>query len=237
MSKEQFIPLPLAEQGFKIAEFLPTGKAWDNKNDTSTNLGALLLALGAEFSRLEFLVQTTNKELDVNFAEELLREWEISVGIPDGCFSISEDVPTRQSQVITKLRNVRLQTVGDYVELAALFGVTVQVFPGVPVGFPATDKEKRFSITVNLPGEDSGQVFPYPEFFPIPFVGSITGFIQCLFVKLKPANVQMVFQFGVNQLFAQEITTGSSVEIGTLGVLFDDVPGLFDDGAGFFDDK
>ncbi len=235
--KDQFIPLDKAQQGFKIGEFMPTGNAWDAKNDVSTNLGALLLAFGSEFNRIETLIQTVNKELDINFTEQLIREWEVSVGIPDDCFTIGTDIDIRRIQVLTKLRNVRLQTIQDYVDLAALFGVTAIVFAGVPFGFPATDKEKRFSITVNLPGENSGLVFPYDvDFFPIPFVAGVTSLIQCLFLKIKPANVRIVFQFGVNQLFAAELISTASIEVEAIGTLFDDAPGLFDDTPGFFDD-
>lgn len=237
--KEQFIPLPKSQQGFKIAEFLPTGKAWDAKNDTSTNLGGLLLALGAEFSRIEELIQTTNKELDINFADELLSEWETSVGIPDDCFGTSGDDETRRTQIIVKLRNIRLQVIQDYVDLAALFGVTAIVFAGTPAGFlpVPTAKEERFSITINLPGENSGLVFPYDvDFFPIPFASNLTSLMQCLFLKVKPANVRLIFQFGVNQLFAAEITAVTAVEVEALGTLFDDTDGFFDDEGGLFDD-
>jgi len=234
--KDQFIPLPKSQQGFKIGEFLPIGKAWDAKNDSSTNLGGFLLALGVEFNRIEELIQTTNEELDINFTDELLREWEISVGIPDDCFGISDDDDTRRKQIIVKLRNVRFQTIQDYKDLALLFGVAVQVFPGVPLTFPATDKEKRFSITVDIPGEFSGEVFPYPEFFPIPFIKEVTGLIQCLFEKLKPANVQIIFQFGINELVNQEVLAVAIIEVDTLGVLFDDGGGDFDDAPGDFDD-
>ena len=235
MAKNQFIPLLRSKQGFKIAEFFPTGKAWDGKNDDNTNLGALILALGGEFNRLESLIQTTNKELDIDFTDELITEWEASVGIPDSCFLINESISVRIAQIITKLRNVRLQTVQDYKDLALLFGVAVQVFPGVPVGFSATDKEKRFSITVDLPGTFSGDFFPYPNFFPIPFVIATTGLIQCLFTKIKPANVQIIFTNGANELGGAEIVVVTTVT-GNLGTLFDDAPGLFDDAPGLFDD-
>lgn len=226
MAKEQFNPTIPAKQGLKLSEFLPTGKAWDAKNDSSKNLGALLLALGSEFNRLEDIVQLTNKELDINFADRLIREWELSVGIPDNCFSINGTLSERHVQIITKLRNVRLQTIQDYKDLAALFGVFVNVAPGVPEGASATDKEKRFSITVDLPGQFSGEIFPFPNFFPIPFTSKITSIVQCLFEKIKPANVQLIIQYGqfptitgtfggsVDQLVG--IMLGSGVYFGTL---------------------
>lgn len=233
--KEQFILLPLSQQGFKIAEFLPIGKAWDAKNDSSTNLGALLLALGGEFSRIEELIQTTNREVDINFTDELLREWETSVGIPDDCFGTSEDDEARRKQIIVKLRNIRLQIVQDYKDIAFLFGVSVQVFPGVPISFVATDKEKRFSITIDIPGAFSGELFPYPNLFPIPFIKEITNLIQCLFEKIKPANVRIIFQYGLFDLSNVDIKETAILEIGQLGILFDDAVGSFDDALGMFD--
>ncbi len=69
MAKDQFNPTLPVDQGFKLSEFLPTGKAWDAKIDGTTNLGKLLLAFGSEFNRIEALIELTNKELPKTFAE------------------------------------------------------------------------------------------------------------------------------------------------------------------------
>ncbi len=200
--KDQFIPLDKSQQGFKIAEFLPTGNAWDAKNDISTNLGAFLLALGVELNRIEELIQTTNRELDINFADELLSEWETSVGIPDDCFGTSEDDETRRKQIIVKLRNVRLQTAEDFENLALVFGKVVKVTSGAdhgifPLSFPFTffslGKKARFTIIVD--SESNNSVFPLP--FPLQFSTGVNGVIECIFTKLKPANCNILFRYGV----------------------------------------
>ena len=36
----------------------------------------------------------------------------------------------------------------------------------------------------------------FPILFPIPFSAGVGGIIECLFLKLRPANVQIIFLYG-----------------------------------------
>ena len=232
----QFVPTPRNQQGLRIVQFLPTGKAWDAATDTDRNMGKFFRGLGVEFYRLELLLQTLNREGDINQTVQLIREWETAVGIPDDCFGISADIATRRKQVLIKLRNIRIQTVQDYIDLAAEFGTTIQVFPGVPTGFGGTTKEKKFSITIDLPSDAGGQVFPFNDKFPIPFTSQINSSLQCLFDKVKPANVRIVYRFGFNSILDPVVQAAATVSVDLAGVLFDDAVGDFDDASGDFDD-
>jgi len=198
----QFTPLPIERQGQKISEFLPVGKAWDSATDDDKNLGKLLQALGMELYRLEVAIELLSIELDINRTNQLIKDWEISVGIPDSCFDGAGDLESRSQAVLTKIQNVRLQTAGDFENLALTFGQVVKVTGGAehgvfpllfPIMFFPTAKAARFTMIVD--SESNRSVFPLP--FPLQFSAGVNGVIECLFTKLKPANCNILFRYGV----------------------------------------
>ena len=203
----QFTPTSIDQQGLRIAQFLPTGKAWDAATDTNKNMGKLFRGLGVELYRLELLIQTVNREGDINQTVELIRDWETAVGIPDDCFTDITDVSEqglidRRNNVILKLQNIRIQSAQDYIDLALnSFGETIAVTPGgeaglFPLKFPfvffASGKVAKFTIIIDF--EENESIFPLP--FPFPFVTGVTGVLQCVFTKIKPANCNILFRFG-----------------------------------------
>lgn len=198
----QFSPTPRDQQRLKIARFLPTGKAWDGATDASTNMGKLIKALGFDLYRLELLIQLLNTELDINKTDQLIVNYETSYGIPDDCFSNTGDLDVRRQQILTKLRNRRIQTAQDYIDLAAEFGETITVTSGAeegtfPLTFPInffTSKASKFSIIVNFSVVVvTDSVFPLP--FPFEFIGNSVAVVQCLLEKIKPANVKIFFTY------------------------------------------
>ena len=203
----QFIPTPRNQQGLRIAQFLPTGKAWDAATDGNTNMGKLLRGLGIEFYRLELLLETVNREGDINRTVKLIREWETAVGIPDDCFeditdTSKEGLEIRRNQVLVKLRNIRIQTTQDYIDLAAEFGEVIEVTPAIelaifpltfPITFSSSVKAAKFTIIVDF---DSQEINTFPLMFPLPFGSNAEGIVQCLLKKIKPANCNIIFRYG-----------------------------------------
>lgn len=197
----QFTPTQAIDQGFKLARYLPNGKAWEAKNDNQKNLHALLLGWGAELYRLEATIQLLSNDFDINQTQELIREWETSVGIPDECFEIDDTVSleTRRLNILNKFNGLAIQTAESFEDLAALYGFDVTVTAGFdaaffPYTFPfiffASDKEARFTIIVNSL-EDIISSFPYT--FPFEFVGESLDLLKCLFSKIKPANCIIIY--------------------------------------------
>ncbi len=197
----QFTPLPADRQGEKLGQYLPTGRAWESKFDADRNLGGLLKGLGQEFYRLELSIELLSLEFDIRQTTLLIREWEESVDIPDSCFTIDEDLQQRRDNVLIKIRDLGVRTAQDFVDVAALFDAVVRIEPGAvhgvfpllfPIAFYDSGKTAKFTMIVDQPGVR--EVFPI--LFPIPFSAGIGGIIECLFLKLRPANVQIIFFYG-----------------------------------------
>lgn len=202
-----FDPYSIDEISLLLAHHLPIGRAWEYGFSPDSNIGKFLRGLAAEFYRFEVLCGNISKEIDIRQANQLLIEWEKSVGLPDSCFQ-TEDFKTiaeRRIQVEQKFSKFGgVQTAADFERVAAAFGITASVFYGAAgggVGFPITFpviftsyadyKEESHTIIVVITGTYvTDETFALP--FPIPFSTGPIQFLKCILTKLAPANVNVL---------------------------------------------
>ena len=196
-----FDPYEADDQAILLASHLPIGRVWQKAFSPSSNIGKLIRGLGMEFYRFQVLTKRTETEMDIQQANDLLIEWEKSVGIPDSCFSTNVSIEERRKQVEQKFSKFGgVQTAADFIRVAAIFGFNISVLPGAAVGtfpltFPITffdtTKSATHTIFIVILGEVAGDsIFPLP--FPIPFSSGGKAFLKCIFDKLAPANVNVV---------------------------------------------
>lgn len=198
-----FNPHTVDENAFLLASHLPQGRLWGNAFKPESIFGKLILGLAVEFYRFEVLVNQLYGEMDINQANELLVDWEKSVGLPDSCFNTTVSIVERRKQVLQKFSNFGgVQKAEDFVRVGAVFGFDLTVTPYIlealfpivfPLEFAATPKEARHTILVIINGDLSGgEFFPLP--FPIPFSSGGRNFLQCIFNVLAPANVRVIIK-------------------------------------------
>ena len=181
-----------------LAAHLPSGKAWLWKARQS-NGRDFLRGLGYELLRDENLLIQFWQQLDPRVTTFFITEWEAALGIPDECFNpIGKTIELRRLYVTAKLASLGVQTAQDFVNLAAIFGVTCTVESGTlygafPLHFPVLvfglAEDARFTIIVNFQ-TPTGAGFPWS--FIHYFQDGIDGFIMCLFEHLKPANCNII---------------------------------------------
>jgi len=190
----------LTEQADSLADYLPNGDLFIGKKLLGTKLRKLIEGLSGLLVDGEEQINLVSSEYDIRFTELFIKEWEGFVGIPDSCFDTSGTIEQRRKNVLTKLTALGIQTEADFIALAALFGVVVTidagsvsgVFPLVfPLIFFPNPKTARFTLIVSFQLEGSNK---FPLTFPIPFGSSNIGILECLFNKLKPANVDLIFR-------------------------------------------
>lgn len=183
-----------------LAAYLPGGKLFASKSIQDSNFRKLLRGLSGELFRSNGLLRDYSSEILPDQTNKFLSEWESALGIPDDCFSGAGSNDDRRRDILVKLSALGVQTAQDFVDLAALYGVVVEVVPGslsgvFPLHFPVlvfgSAEDARFTIIVNItvPTESA---FPY--LFPIPFGTSEIGIIRCIFEKLKPANCNLLIR-------------------------------------------
>lgn len=181
-----------------LAAYLPGGKLFASKSIQNSNFRKLLRGMAGELFRSNGLLIEYNQEILPDKTNKFLSEWESAVGIPDDCFTGTGTNDERRSDILVKLASLGVQTDRDFVNLAAVFGKEVMVFPlserafppyavpFLPVGFP----EARFTIVV-----ESETLLSSVPAYDVPF-DLIVGdpIIECLFRKLKPANCEIIFR-------------------------------------------
>lgn len=181
-----------------LAAYMPNGEIFASKNIQNSNFRKLLRGLAIELFRANGYL----REYDVlpDETEKFLDEWESAVGIPDSCFSGSGDFEERRRDILIKLSSSGIQTEQDFIALAALFGVSVEIVPGAipgvfPMVFPIylfdSEKEARFTIIIRFTVE---AVNRFPFTFPFTFGDAEIAILECLFNKLKPANCNLIFE-------------------------------------------
>lgn len=188
------------DNGAALVGLMRDDKIFASKYLFTKNLRKLLEGYAVEFARQEGLVQLIWDEYDINTTTELIEQWESAVGIPDDCFKIADDLQERRENVLTKLTSLGVSTKEQFETLALSLGFTVVVTAGaeglvfpytMPVPLTSVNPKWAMLVTIDA-GGGTGETFPYT----FPFIlaeGERTKLLICLFQKLAPANVQVVF--------------------------------------------
>ncbi len=183
-----------------LASYLPEGRAFGGKRVAGSVSRLLLEGLAQEMLRSTDFLAEFRDEILPDETTLFIEEWESAVGIPDSCFlTTSGTIAERRRNVLAKLVSLGVQTAPDFVALAALFGITAVVKGGSthglvpkespPIVFP-DDRTAYHTILVDL-SEPPLNVFPYT--FPITFQSAELALVECLFRKVKPAHVDILF--------------------------------------------
>ena len=184
-----------------IADYLPNGDIFEAKNSTGTTLRDLLLSWAQEMIRDEQAIKELSKQHDIRQTTDLISEWESMVGIPDDCFDNTGNIEDRRRNVIIKL-GLALLTEQDYINLGLLLDVEVVIkrlqecipFPlPFPVPFCTAAVGAKFTMIIQLPAAIGECIFPIP--FPVCFSSEPKLLIECIFRKLSPANINLIFEY------------------------------------------
>lgn len=186
------------EAARQLASTLPDGRAWQAKNLSGTNMHALVSACAAEFRQIQIQIETLAREFDVNLTDQLLPDWETSVGLPEECMGQMASLADRRKAVILRLRKIPFVTKADYEQLAFdLTGLSVTVTPGAeielfPLDFPIPFASGNSYFKLYVTFNDAIGGFPY--LFPFNFISTGDNIIRCVFEQIAPANVLIIFQ-------------------------------------------
>jgi uncharacterized protein YmfQ (DUF2313 family) len=184
-----------------LADYLPNGEIFRAKTEDSTVLKRMLLGLAKEVARADTKMNEISCEQDIETTTLLIDEWESALGIPDGCFNGDGDLDERREHVLIKL-SLAISTRESFIALAAEFGYTVEIIGGAyhgafpmvfPIMFFPTGKHARFTMIVDLDEDLNPSLFTLT--FPFTFGPRQSNIIECLFTKLRPANVELMFRY------------------------------------------
>ncbi len=194
--------LNVAEQTKILTGYLPEGKAYLAKSIPDSNLYKFLRACAFSYLSLNGDIEAMFDELDPTTTEDLISEWEREFGIPDDCLDVAATLEERRNNIIAKIKMDGVTTVEDFEALADVFDIPVQVSPGYDFSaLPFILGESvlggsdiYFTMFVDFP--ESFDVNRLPFTLGVDKLGSFSSnIVQCLFDKLKPADVQAIYRF------------------------------------------
>ncbi len=182
-----------------LADYMPDGPLFEAKNISDSNFRKLLLGFSGELFTAEGYLKTFEQEYNPLNTVLFIEEWERAVGIPDDCFIVASTIDERRQNILTKLAALGIQTEQDFIDLAALLGITVTIsqpsegdllppydIPYTLASFPGA----RFVIVVT--GVDLVSGFP-PYSIPLDLESGET-ILECLFNKVRPDNCSVIFK-------------------------------------------
>jgi uncharacterized protein YmfQ (DUF2313 family) len=221
-----FLPRRTDDEQAKItADFLPNGRNWAWKRDTSSDGYKFLKGASKVFSRIESVINDFMAGLDITNNTSLLSRWEGAVRIPDSDFQTTGSDAMRQKHAITKMSSDGVLSRDEMKWLCGKMGMSVNVFTGMDfytsgdprAGAWLSKKQARFTIVIEyFPNEsefDGANVFPLS--FPIQFTQNHFDVMQRYIDRVIPGNVRC--RWIVTETETIINTSGADVIINTPG--------------------
>jgi uncharacterized protein YmfQ (DUF2313 family) len=189
----------------------PLGEAWLAFRIAGTVFGRLWQALAKPYDDIQARLCGLAAELDPRTTTEMISEWETAVSLPDACLPNAKTLAERRAWIMWRLTKKRWNTLQDWHDLAALFGLTVRITPGWRVQEPALYQAKypkrydlfpklgRFRVYIDVLGQ-KWRGYPYTNpytpggAYPIWYGtdGDTAGF-RCLIERVAPANILIIW--------------------------------------------
>lgn len=197
-----FQPRTLEDHTDSIANYLPGGDVFQAKFLEGKKLRKYLRSVATELARYHTVLEETATEHHINETQNLINEWESAMGIPGTCFNNTGTLEQRRRNVLLKLTGLHGSTAEDFINLAKTLGYTILVEPAryhgmFPAAFPVyfydAGKTVQFTIIITLPPDENIDSFPLE--FPFKFMKPSNSLLQCIFNRMRPANVNIHYRF------------------------------------------
>lgn len=193
------------EQVNILAQYLRDDVLHSGKNIDGHPLRQILQALATLFLDFRNNLILLETEMDINKANALLDFYETLVGIPDDCLPIADTIELRTSNILLKFAWLQGNFKKQVEYILNLFGIT---------DFEIQSGSEQATLGNAILGMVllSSEVINYTMIIALPFylkgdtlgtailgqttLGNATlETIKCLINKLKPAHVQILYQF------------------------------------------
>ncbi len=179
-------------------QLLPRGRVWPRSPDAlQTKAFAALMPTYARLAERD-----DNLLIDgfPTTTDELLPEWELSLGLPDPCAGESATIEQRRAQVVARFTNTGGQSIPYFIGYAATLGydITVTQFApavagGLRAGQPVRGLAWAFAWQVNAPGITTTQFRAGQSAAGEPLQVFGNDVLRCELAALAPAHTTVLF--------------------------------------------
>ena len=182
-----------------MPRLLPQGRAW--RRDSGSNLSALFLALAPAYTRNTEAAAQVLIDASPATTDNLLVEWENSLGLPDPCTAANPSLQQRRAAVRAKWGARGSLTIPYFIGLAANLGfaITIREFApfsvDMPCDMPLNGPEWAFVWQVNAPQITTFYFSADRSSVDDPLESYDAGELVCRIRADAPAETLVLFKF------------------------------------------
>lgn len=204
---------PLGRSADVILRHLPMGAAWDAFRTGGKRGWRMITGFAGAYEDVWAALCNLATELNPQTTTALLPDWERALGLPDPCLPPATTLDQRRALVMFRLTKRRWNTGQSWQDLAALYGLTIDVTPGTyvvrPDDYPVLYPKKyesfpragRFRVYVDVTNVRftgyayGGTGFASGSGYPIPYGGQVPAMsaFMCFINRVVPANVVVLW--------------------------------------------
>lgn len=182
-----------------LQNLLPPGRAWTR--DPGAILTGLLRGLATGWERVhQRALQLLIDAFPAN-TEELLPEWEQTVGLPDPCAGPEPSVSLRRVQVMARIQNAGGQSIPYFIAFALRLGyaITITEFApfrvGMTVGLPLYGEAWAYAWEVHTPEFSVHYFLVGTDTAGNPLASWGDTILQCELQRIKPGHTILFFTY------------------------------------------
>jgi uncharacterized protein YmfQ (DUF2313 family) len=183
-----------------LSNLSPTGDLWSTETDTVRM--QWLAAFAATFQRLNDRANFLVVDAFPATTEELLPEWEASLGLPDPCSGPDPTIAERRAHVVAKLIETDGPSIPSLTAFALSLGYIITIEEFAPfradvnsADDPVYEPEWAFVWRVSVPVQTVEYFSADVSYADDPLLTSDTGALQCELQRLSPAHTVLQFIF------------------------------------------
>lgn len=184
---------------------LPRGRVWPRDPDAQQT--AVLSGFTSCFAALTARANELLVEAFPPTSDELLPEWESTLGLPDPCAGEQPTLDQRRNQVKARLANSGGQSLPFFISYAANLGFSVTITQYTPFRMG----QQRMGDQLGSPDWAFTWAINAPAFSVVPFTMGQSAMgdalrswnnavLECEFNEIKPAHTVLLFTYGLGQL-------------------------------------
>lgn len=179
---------------------MPRGRAWDREPGSTQD--QVLAGLAPSLARSDARANQLLQDVFPPTADELLPEWEATLGLPDPCAGVSPTLQQRQFQVAARLSNSGGQSAAYFEAYAAQLGFTVTVTEYTPFrvgartcGQPLGSEDWAHTWSVNAPLETVTLFRAGRSAAGEPLQAFGNAVLECELSAIAPAHTVLIFTY------------------------------------------
>jgi uncharacterized protein YmfQ (DUF2313 family) len=183
-----------------LRALLPRGRVWAHEDEGTQ--AAVLDGLAATPEALDSAALTLIAAAFPATADQLLPEWEASLGLPDECTGPQPSTQQRRAQVVARLTNSGGQSVQYFINCAAALGYTVTVTEYAPFragqshsGQQLGTQDWFFTWAINAPTNTVTHFAAGESSAGDPLSTWGNAVLECELNAIKPAHTILQFHY------------------------------------------